>query len=151
MLSWELKTFYELSLDELYEIMAARQIVFAVDQECGYLDADGFDQNAHHLIGWDATQDPHVIAAYIRILPPGAQYDEPSIGRVITMPAVRGMGYGKDVMKRGIETCEQLYPGMGIRISAQQYLERFYNELGFKTVSEAYIEDHIPHIKMLRD
>jgi ElaA protein len=81
---------------------------------------------------------------------PGIKYAEPSIGRVITAPEVRGSGLGRTLMQQGLARCDTQWPGRAIRISAQARLRRFYESLGFQAVGEEYIEDQIPHIQMLR-
>jgi len=53
-------------------------------------------------------------------------------------------------MQRSIDAIHELTPGIAIKIGAQQHLENFYGQLGFKTISEMYLEDGIPHIDMLR-
>jgi ElaA protein len=45
---------------------------------------------------------------------------------------------------------EAVYPGQGLRISAQSRLIRFYAEFGFEPVGEDYLEDDIPHREMVR-
>lgn len=127
--------------------MAARQSVFVVEQDCPYLDADGLDPKCWHLLGLSPTDQ---ILAYLRVIPPGLRYEEASIGRVITTAAGRGQGFGRALMEQGISHLRSLYPNASIRISAQQYLEAFYTSLGFRSVSEPYEEDGIPHVEMLR-
>jgi ElaA protein len=141
-LTWHVRTFAELSAAELYAIMALRQRVFVVEQNCAYLDADGVDQVSRHL--W--AERGSTIVAYLRIVPAGVKFDAISIGRVITAPEQRGSGLGRELMKRGIATCGVV----PIRIGAQAHLEKFYGELGFARASDAYDEDGIPHIEMLR-
>ena len=144
--SWRLARFEELTLDRLYAILAARAAVFVVEQDCPYQDLDGLDRCGLHLAAWSDDR----LLAYARVLPPGGRFAEPSIGRVLTAQPARGTGLGKELMRRSIEIAHQYYPGMGLRISAQRYLERFYAEIGFTTVSEAYLEDGIPHVEMTR-
>ncbi len=140
-MNWHDRSFHELSVDELYAILALRQRVFVVEQKCAYVDADGLDPQCRHLWAEDGT-----IRAYLRIVPAGAKFDEISIGRVIVTAETRGTGLGKELMRRGIASCG----AVPIRISAQAHLERFYNELGFGRTSDVYDEDGIPHIEMLR-
>jgi ElaA protein len=148
MLRWTLRAYGELSVEELYALLEIRQRVFVVEQECPYLDADGRDTHSWHLFG--RGPDGSLIA-YLRIVAPGFRFSEPSIGRVLTHPDFRGRGYGKILMGEGIRRCRGLFPGTPIRISAQAYLERFYEELGFERDREGnpYEEDGIPHIEML--
>jgi ElaA protein len=132
----------------LYAVLAARQQVFAVEQQCAYLDADGLDHHAWHLLGWDATTEPRQLAAYLRLIDPGRKHAEPALGRVLTLPPHRGVGLGRTLMREGIERCTALHPGHAIRIAAQQQLEHFYASLGFVALSGAYVEDGIPHVDM---
>ena len=143
--TWMCKTFDQLSRDELYEILRLRSAVFVVEQQCIYQDADNFDQAAHHVIG--LTRDD--ITCYARLLAPDTKYRTASIGRVVANRASRRRGYGKELMNFAIKQCEELWPGLGITISAQQYLEDFYQQLGFVKASSAYLEDGIAHIKMV--
>jgi ElaA protein len=124
--------------------------VFILEQTCLYPDMDGLDLEAHHLLGWRIENGKRELAAYLRILAPGAKYTEMSIGRVLTTPAARGTGAGRELLARGIEYAEQLHPGHRIKIGAQAYLEKFYQSVGFQTISEPYDEDGIMHIDMLR-
>ena len=140
--------FQELNLDELYAIMALRQIVFIVEQECPYLDADGKDQYAHHLMGFDGSDK---LVAYTRLLPEGISYEEYcSIGRVVSHPDVRGQKLGKEIMRESIKYCNTFYPNSPIKISAQCYLTKFYSSFGFESTGSSYLEDDIPHIAMIK-
>ena len=148
-LRWRWCRFDELGVRELQHIFAARQRVFAVEQQCIYLDIDGCDESAWHLAAWSATQrEPF---AYARVLDPGVKYAEASIGRVITVGAGRGIGLGRELVARAIAGAAQAWPGGAIRISAQTRLERFYEAFGFVAVGPPYDEDGIDHTEMLRD
>jgi len=147
-LTWRWCRFDELSVFELDAIYRARQQVFSIEQACIYLDADGCDAFSWHLAAWS---DAHKVPlAYARVVHPGQKYAEPSIGRVITTSAARGMGLGRELVRRAVERCGEVFPAQGIRISAQTRLERFYAELGFVAVGPPYMEDGIPHTEMLR-
>lgn len=150
MIEWQWCSFHELTNLELYEVLAQRQKVFVLEQQCLYGDIDGLDVDAHHLLGWRTVDGKRELAAYLRCLAPGAKYDEMSLGRVLTTMAARGSGAGRELLARGIEYAERQYPGHRIRIGAQQYLEKFYQDFGFKTISEPYDDDGIMHIDMLR-
>lgn len=151
MLRWQWSSFGELSQYDLLEILKVRQAVFVVEQKCPYQDVDDLDSEAWHLIGWHDSNAEETLAAYLRVVPPGKKYPEPSLGRVLTASSSRGIGLGRALLDEGIARTALAYPGQGIRISAQQYLEPFYSEVGFKTVSDVYDEDGIPHVEMLRD
>lgn len=147
-LTWRWCRFDELSVFELDAIYRARQLVFAIEQACAYLDADGFDAASWHLAAWSPSQQ--LPLAYARVVHPGQKYAEPSIGRVITTASARGTGLGRELVGRAIMHCGSAYPGQGIRISAQTRLERFYGGFGFAAVGSPYVEDGIPHTEMLR-
>lgn len=144
---WRVAAFSELTLSELYALLAARVAVFVLEQDCPYQDVDGLDQDAIHI--WAESGQGKVLA-YARLVPPGGRYPEPSIGRVLTSAEGRGHGLGRELMNRALAETARRFPAQPIRISAQQYLERFYRELGFETVRGPYLEDDIPHLEMLR-
>ena len=149
MLIWQWSQFDELKLSDLYAAMQARLEVFCVEQNCPYQDADGLDPLAWHLIGRD--QETQAIAAYCRVIAPGARYAEPSIGRVLTTRTYRRNGSGRALMSEALARTAAVYPGQAIRIGAQCHLEEFYRGFGFRTVSAPYDEDGIPHVEMLRN
>jgi ElaA protein len=143
---WTLRAFAELNPFELYQILRLRSEVFVVEQNCVFLDMDDLDGKSLHLQG---RSDGELIA-YVRILPPGLAYLEPSIGRVITSPQARRTGAGKALMKKAIEETVAMYPSKSIKIGAQLYLKKFYEGFGFEQCSDVYLEGSIEHIKMLR-
>jgi ElaA protein len=149
-ITWQCTPFSELTPDDLYAAMQLRQIVFVVEQNCAYLDADGIDSAAEHLLGWQVIDGRRRLVAYARLLPARVKYSEPSIGRVITHPNVRGSGAGRALMSEAIRRVEESGWGSEIRIAAQMYLERFYEGYGFRRVTEPYTEDDIWHVDMLR-
>jgi ElaA protein len=136
--------FNELTSLVLYKIMKARSEVFVVEQNCVYLDADGKDINAYHLVLWQDDQ----VAGYTRLLAPGTSYEEMSIGRVLTTSQFRNHGFGKTLMQESITQCRILFGNGHIVIGAQLYLKRFYESFGFIQEGDIYLEDNIPHIQM---
>jgi len=146
-LVWHESSFGDLSGDALYSILAARAEVFVVEQDCPYQDLDGLDQSALHL--W-ATNPARKLSAYARITPPGTRFPEASVGRVLTCLPARRTGLGRELMNRAIDLARRQFPDSALRISAQQYLDRFYASLGFEFIRGPYPEDGIPHIEMLR-
>jgi ElaA protein len=144
-LKWKLNYFKELSTEELYTILQLRNEVFVVEQNCVYQDADSKDSISFHLSGWDGVN----LVAYCRILPPGVSYTEASIGRVVSSPQYRNKGYGKQLMNEAIIHTLAQFECNTIKISAQLYLQKFYEQLGFVKLSDSYLEDNIPHIEML--
>lgn len=146
MIAWRFASFEELTPGEVHDLFQARAAVFVVEQDCVFQDLDGVDPECWHLLGYRSG----ALVAYCRFVPPGTKFAEPSIGRVITTPAVRGTGLGRELMRETLKRAGKLWPGRAIRIGAQRHLERFYADFGFVTASEPYDEDGIPHIEMLR-
>lgn len=147
MLFYSCHPFAQLTPVELYEIMALRQEVFIVEQNCPYLDADGRDLQAWHLCGRDAGGK---LMAYARLLPAGVSYEHyPSIGRVVSAPAIRGSGAGRELLLHSIGMCRHLFGPAPVKIGAQTYLLRFYESFGFRSTGEEYLEDGIPHTGMI--
>lgn len=146
-LTYSVKPFVELSLTELYRVLQLRQEVFVVEQDCPYLDADDKDQVSIHVLGTDGKG---VLHSYTRLVPLGLSYQSyVSIGRVVTSIASRRQGTGIELMQKSIAACRNTWPGMPIKISAQQYLIDFYQKFGFVPIGEGYLEDDIPHIAMV--
>ncbi len=146
-LHFSCRFFDELTIYELYDIMVLRQIVFAVEQNCIYLDADGKDPKCWHLMG---RNEEGKLLAYARLIPEGISFDGyASIGRVVSSPEARGIGAGRQLMKEAMAMMPLLFPGSRIRIGAQQYLIHFYQSFGFQVDSGVYMEDGIPHVEMV--
>lgn len=145
-MDWTWARFSSLSLDDLYDALALRCRVFILEQG-PYQDPDGLDRVSWHLLGRDGAGR---LQAYLRIVDPGCKFAEPSMGRVITAPEVRGTGLGRTLVAEGLARSDAAWPGRGHRISAQAHLQRFYGGFGFTTVGEPYAEDDIPHVEMLR-
>jgi len=143
----------DLSGSVVHEIIRLRESVFVVEQACAYQEADALDEHAWHLlarVGTDVSQRPEhgTLAAYLRVVDPGAKYAEPSIGRVLTASEHRRVGLGRPLMRQAIVRARAVHGPVGIRISAQCYLQGFYESLGFDVTGQAYLEDDIPHVEM---
>lgn len=151
-LTWHCAPFAGLALSDLYAALQLRSLVFVVEQTCPFLDADGSDDQAHHLLGWRGVADGGRgrLAAYARLFAPGVKYAEASIGRVVTHPDARRTGAGRALMAEAIARLGTLAPGAPIRIGAQKYLERFYGDFGFARAGDDYLEDGIVHLEMVR-
>jgi len=143
----EIKTFEEFNIQELYEVLALRSEVFVVEQDCVYQDIDGKDHKAIHVLGYKDDK----LVAYTRCFNPGFYFEEASIGRVIVKVDQRKYGYGHDIINASIKEIEDRFKVNTIKISAQQYLTKFYESHQFKQIGEGYLEDGIPHIAMIRN
>lgn len=145
MLTINQKTFNQLTSQELYALLELRTEVFVVEQDCVYQDIDGKDQKALHILGFKNE----LLVAYTRIFKPGDYFELASIGRVVVKKNLRQQNYGYDIMEASIQAIKNKYNQTKIKISAQCYLKRFYNNLNFFEVGEQYLEDGIPHVAML--
>ncbi|SFB76322.1 ElaA protein [Zunongwangia mangrovi] len=141
-----IKKFNELSLSELYQILQLRSEVFVVEQDCVYQDIDGKDDKALHIIGEVNGE----IVAYTRCFDKGFYFEESAIGRVVVKDNQRKYGYGHQIMKASIEAIKDHFGTENIKLSAQQYLIKFYESHGFTSIGEGYLEDGIPHIAMVK-
>ena len=142
---WHCKSFKDLSPHELYKILQLRNAVFVVEQNCVFQDADNKDEGSLHFMGFINDE----LIAYTRLAPPKYIYEEASIGRVVTSPAYRSKGLGKELMQRSIDVCKQHFGYGAIKIGAQYHLVKFYESLGFKIIGEKYDEDGIEHVHMM--
>ncbi len=138
------KPFKQLTNVEVYELLKLRAQVFVVEQQCVYLDMDDKDLNAWHVLGYDNGK----LVACTRLLAQGVSYKQASIGRVVTHPTARNLGYGKLIIQHSIVEINKQFNTQQIVIGAQQYLEKFYNSFGFITEGQMYLEDNIPHLTM---
>jgi ElaA protein len=150
MSTWHCKSFSQLSSNELYAILQARQNVFIIEQNCLYADIDQLDLQCLHLF-FSTTSDDKIatIHAYLRIVPPGVAYNEASLGRVLVSEDSRSQGLAKILINKGLDELKLLYPQQPIKIAAQNYLLAFYQSLGFSKISDIYLDDGIEHIDML--
>lgn len=143
--AWRCKAFGELSVAELYEILALRAQVFVVEQDCAYQDLDGADASAMHLMFWGPGR---TLAAYLRSFPPESLREEIVIGRVVTSLSARGQGLGRELMREGMRRAWRQWGDHPIHVSAQAHLQDWYNSLGFVVCGPGYPEDGIPHLPM---
>lgn len=146
-IQYQCLTFDELSTTQLYALLALRQEVFIVEQHCPYLDADGQDQLAIHVLGHSTDGR---LATYTRLLPAGISYEHyAAIGRVITAPFARGKGLGRPLMEVSLQKLREKWGNVPVKLSAQAHLQAYYGSVGFKPVGDIYLEDGIPHIGMV--
>lgn len=139
------KPYDELTLDELYEILRLRVSVFVVEQNCPYTEIDGRDKGAVHVY----FRDDEGIQAYLRVLDKDETHPYPALGRVISMK--RRCGLGTKLLAEGIRIAREKFGAGQIYLEAQTYAKPFYENMGFRQVSEVFPEDGIPHIDMLLD
>lgn len=141
----KIKTFLELTKEELYKILQLRNQVFVVEQNCVYQDIDTKDQKALHILGYKKN----TIIAYARVFKPNHYFTQASIGRVVVAKNKRKNHYGHQIVEASIQTILKYFNTSTIKISAQKHLEKFYQTHNFTAVGKEYLEDDIPHIAMI--
>ena len=147
-MDWKIYTFKQLSLDLLYDLIQLRIDVFVVEQNCPYRELDDKDRldDTLHFIGFDKQGK---MIAYARLLAPDVSFPEASIGRVLVVKESRGKGMARQLVNQGISIIKRTWSDSNIQIGAQQYLQHFYQSMGFQINSDMYLEDGIPHINMI--
>ncbi len=148
-LQWDVNSFQELSVSQFFEVLQLRVDVFVVEQQCAYPELDEHDRHAEtrHLAGHDASSQ---LMAYARILSAGLRFPEVSLGRFVVRKDARGQGIGHKLLSVALKEIQSSWAGYAIRISAQDYLEKFYGQYGFTRASDVYFEDGSRHIEMLK-
>ncbi|WP_333607095.1 GNAT family N-acetyltransferase [Arsukibacterium sp.] len=147
-MQWQVQTFAELDTLTLYSLLQLRVDVFVVEQHCPYPELD--DKDLHPLTRHIILKKGDKVIAYARVLAPNVSFEGfPGIGRVCVSQTARRLGLGRVLVDKTLQVCQQLWPATDIHISAQCYLQQFYQDCGFNPASEPYLEDDIPHLKMI--
>jgi ElaA protein len=144
-IDWEFSLFSEFTNDQLYQLLQLRQKIFIVEQDCAYLDADGQDQQAIHLLAFDKK---NIVAALRLIAADNAVFKSAEkivIGRLVVNNSYRGSGLGRIAITKAIDYIQQYSGANIICLSGQSYLNRFYRDLGFTAKGDVYLEDGIEH------
>lgn len=141
-----IKKYNELTLDELYEILKLRSIVFVVEQNCVYQDLDDIDKRSYHI--FMKEKDNPEIKVYLRVFEKDNETSQ--IGRVVTAMDSRRKGYASQLIKKGIEISKNEMKKTKVYLEGQVYASKLYEKLGFKIISDEFLEDGIPHYKMLK-
>lgn len=136
----KIKSFDELTKEELYEILRLRVDIFVVEQECPYPEIDGKDYDAFHIY----LENQGQILAYSRVY---EEEGEVHIGRIISKE--RRKGHATLILKEAIRVACENYQARKIVIEAQTYAKSLYAKVGFVEDSEIYLLDGIEHVKMV--
>ena len=140
-MEFKAKFFDELTTLELYRIVQARTEIFLLEQRIICQDFDGVDLDALHCF---LEKDGRVMA-YLRAY--RVEGGDVKIGRVLSV--THGIGLGTELMRASIDAIREKMGDGSIVLNAQQHAEGFYARLGFKTASSAFLEEGIPHVKMV--
>lgn len=145
-MEWKIKRFYDLTLDELYEICKVRYEVFVCEQKIYQEnDFDDVDKKVFHIF----LEDEGKIIAYARLIPRGITYDSAAIGRVLVINEYRRKGIASELMRKSVEFIKNELREDKITLSAQLYAKGLYEGAGFRVISDVYDEVEIPHVKMI--
>ena len=134
------KTFFELTLDELYEILKSRAEIFLLEQNIVCQDLDDIDRDSLHCF---FTNENRVVA-YLRAFPTGE--DSVTVGRVLTLEHRKGLG--SQLMQKSLEEIKKRFGSKKILVHAQKQAMNFYEKMGFAVVSDEYLEEGIIHLTM---
>jgi ElaA protein len=147
---WEVMTFQQLTVQQLYDVLQLRVDVFVVEQQCPYRELDEYDRHpeARHLSGRNKNGE---LIAYTRLLPPGLRAPEVNLGRFVVKTDFRKQGIGHQLLQAALQEISHRWPEVPIKMSAQSHLHRFYAQYGFIQVSDGYLEDGIPHVEMVKE
>ena len=133
------KRFSDLKLEELYGILRVRSEVFVTGQKCLYVDPDGRDFGSVQVF---ASKGERIIAC-LRIY--GKEAGVVQIGRVAVIESLRGSGIGRMMMRQAISYVTENSTDEKIYLEAQTYAIGFYEKLGFKVISDEFLDEGIPH------
>ena len=134
------KTFFELTLDELYEILKSRAEIFLLEQNIVCQDLDDIDRDSIHCF---FTNENRVVA-YLRAFPIGE--NSVTVGRVLTLEHRKGLG--SQLMQKSLEEIKKHFGCKKIIVHAQKQAMKFYENMGFVVVSDEYLEEGIIHLIM---
>jgi len=135
------KFFSELNTTELYEILRTRSEIFVVEQDCVYQDLDGRDYESLHVFFEEAGRVQACLRSFMK------DQETAQMGRVVTL--VHGKGLGRQLLKTGIEQIQMKQNPKRILIEAQCYATGYYEHEGFRVCSDEFLEDGIPHVRMI--
>ena len=141
-MNFTVKSFEELKTSELYEILKSRAEVFLLEQNILCQDMDDIDYESYHFF----IKDGERIIAYLRAYYTDEENKIMKIGRVLTLS--HGNGTGRILMDNTINEIKNRFDCEKVIVNAQKQAEGFYEKCGFKTVSDEFLEEGIPHVKM---
>lgn len=157
------KTLHEMTPEQVYEIMRARNEIFVVEQDCVYQDCDDFDYGLHVFYEDENGKVPAYLRMYevddsdmaefevegtddtVRYtVKPGMKTVQ--MGRVLTIK--HGEGLGGSILREGIKAARDIMGADILYIEAETYVVGFYERENFKLCSPEFLKDGIPHMQM---
>lgn len=134
---YEVKFTYGLNDDAKY----IREEVFMKEQ--GFKDEfDEQDKDSYHLVLYKGNEAVGTARTFL-------QNDTYIIGRVAVIQSMRKHHLGKKIINE-LESKIQELGGKTIALSAQSRVQGFYASLGYVAIGDEYMDEHCPHIKMIK-
>lgn len=119
-----------------------REEVFVKEQ--GFLqEFDDIDKQAYHVVIFDGDK----AIATGRTFVEGEYY---IIGRVAVLKEYRGKHIGRVIIS-SLEKKIKEVKGHKIKLSAQVQASGFYEKLGYHRMGAEYLDEHCPHITMIKE
>jgi len=141
------KTWSELTTDELYSFLKLRTDVFYLEQKVDDEELDWRDSEPtteHYWIADDAGT-----ASYLRVIVDAAPEHRDAhrlFGRVVTRADRRGEGLSSLLIAEVLTA----HGHEAMLLHAQVYIAPLYAKFGFEVFGDPYIEAGIPHLMMYR-
>lgn len=134
------------STEELNDAYAIRKKVFVEEQQVPpELEIDEHENQSEHFVAYNEQHIP-VGAGRLRPL----SNTEAKVERICVDHPERGNTLGAQIM----QVLEKVAQEKGIQtllLHAQDHAERFYQRLGYQTISEPFDEAGIIHVKMKKE
>jgi predicted GNAT family N-acyltransferase len=124
------------------QAFAIRHEVFVKEQNVPIeIELDDYDEQAIHFLCYNDQNEP-VGASRIRFVDSYGKLE-----RICVLKSFRGQSYGKQLVQKMEE--EIIKNGFKLaRLNAQMDVAEFYENLGYKVISEPFSEANILHITM---
>lgn len=141
-------TLEDIKAQDLFDYLKLRCDTFVVEQGCAYPELDELDRKAVHIVQHIDDE----LTGCARVLKPGQNFPEASFGRIAIAPRFRGQKLGKRLSIHCLSYLQSKYPQDPIKIEAQKYLEPFYQDLGFQSISkQPFLDYGVLHVEMLHE
>lgn len=131
------------SQKELQQAYHVRNTVFVDEQKVPpEEEIDDYEQEAIHMVGYESTQP--IAASRLRFVDVYGKLE-----RICVLKKYRGLSYGSQV----INAMENEIKSNGYqkaKLNAQTHAEKFYQNLGYQTISDEFMDAGIPHVTMVK-
>lgn len=143
MMNLVIKNFDELSNREIYEILRARSQVFIVEEKMNCQDMDYIDFHSRHYF----IEEQGRVLSYMRVYYEDETKKTIKIGRVLSIK--RLVGLGRKLFESSLFDIKGYFKADKIVLHSQKQAIVFYEKLGFKVISDEYLEEDVVHTTMM--